>query len=133
MPWSRYHPGMEPRVVGPGWHERVFAVVATVPSGRVTTYGDVAGALGSRRVARQVGFALAALPAGREGYVPWHRVVNGKGRLSPRAHGSASDDQIRLLRAEGVEIDPEGRIVDFEKLRFRPESASPGSDSGDFP
>jgi methylated-DNA-protein-cysteine methyltransferase-like protein len=124
---------MERRVVGPGWHERVFAVVATVPPGRVTTYGDVAGALGSRRVARQVGFALAALPGDRAGDVPWHRVVNGRGRLSPRAHGSASDDQVRLLRAEGIGIDPHGRIVDFAKLRFRPDSPSPRPESGDVP
>ena len=116
MPSSRYDPAMEPRVVGPGWHERVFAVVATVPPGRVTTYGDVAGALGSRRVARQVGFALAALPADRDD-VPWHRVVSGRG----------------LLRAEGVEIDTEGRIVDFANQRFSPISPSPNANSDDVP
>jgi len=125
-----YDPGMEPRVVGPGWHERVFAVVATVPPGRVTTYGDVAGALGSRRVARQVGFALAALPADRDD-VPWHRVVSGKGVLSRRSHGDASDSQILLLRAEGIDIDPHGRIVDFANLRFQPVSPSPDAESGD--
>jgi len=110
---------MEPRIVGRGFHDRVFAVVCLVPPGRVTTYGDVGGALGSRRVARQVGFALAALPADRDD-VPWHRVVSGRGRLSPRSHGAASDRQILLLRAEGVEVDPHGRIVDFARVRFLP-------------
>jgi methylated-DNA-protein-cysteine methyltransferase-like protein len=117
----------EPRVVGPGFHDRVFAVVRTVPPGRVTTYGDVAGALGSRRVARQVGYALAALPPDRDD-VPWHRVVNGRGRLSPRAHGSPSDEQILRLRAEGIVIEPDGRIADFCTRRFRPESPSPNAD-----
>jgi methylated-DNA-protein-cysteine methyltransferase-like protein len=123
---------MEPRVVGPGFHERVFAVVASVPPGRVTTYGDVAQALGSRRVARQVGYALAALPDDRDD-VPWHRVVNARGRLSLRHHGATSDGQLLLLKAEGIDIDPEGRIVDFARRRFRPESPSPDGDSSVLP
>ncbi|MEN8149694.1 MAG: MGMT family protein [Planctomycetota bacterium] len=118
----------EPRVVGPGFHERVFAVVAAVPPGRVTTYGDVAGALGSRRVARQVGYALAACPDD----LPWHRVVNAKGRLSARGHGAASDEQILRLRAEGTEVDVHGRVVDFAEKRFISFLPSPNGRSRDF-
>ena len=44
-----------------GFHQRVYQVVGQVPIGRVTTYGDVATVLGSPRVARHVGWALAAL------------------------------------------------------------------------
>ena len=51
---------MSERVVTPGFHERVFEVVRLVPDGFVTTYGDVATHLGSPRVARHVGWALAA-------------------------------------------------------------------------
>jgi methylated-DNA-protein-cysteine methyltransferase-like protein len=101
------------RIVGPGFHERVYEIVARVPPGRVTTYGDVAGALGSRRVARKVGHALAALPADRDD-VPWHRVVNAKGEISRRAHGAPSDEQILLLKAEGVEVGPTGVVVEFD-------------------
>jgi methylated-DNA-protein-cysteine methyltransferase-like protein len=61
------------RVVGPGFHERVFAVVRRVPRGRVTTYGDVGKAMGLTTIARHVGYALAALTA-EHGDVPWHRV-----------------------------------------------------------
>lgn len=106
------------QVTGPGFHERVFAVVARVPPGRVTTYGDVAAALGLRSVARQVGYALAALPPERDD-VPWHRVVNAKGRISPRGQDGADSVQAARLRAEGVPIDPEGRIAGFAKLRVR--------------
>jgi methylated-DNA-protein-cysteine methyltransferase-like protein len=104
------------RVVGPGFHERVYEVVSRVPPGSVATYGDVAGALGARSVARHVGFALAALPADRAD-VPWHRIVNGRGRVSTRGHGSPSDEQIRRLAAEGVEVDANGRVLEFTRIR----------------
>ena len=60
----------EERIVGPGFHALVYGKVREVPAGKVTTYGDVAGALGSRRVARQVGFALAALDLSTAPSVP---------------------------------------------------------------
>ncbi|MEZ4238133.1 MAG: MGMT family protein [Myxococcota bacterium] len=95
----------EPRVVTEGFHQRVFAVVRLVPAGAVTTYGDVAAALGARSVARHVGYALAAL--GRHGAsddVPWHRVLNVKG--APVGDTS----QRALLEAEGVAFDGRGRV-----------------------
>jgi methylated-DNA-protein-cysteine methyltransferase-like protein len=115
------------RVVGPGFHERVFAAVAAVPSGRVTTYGDVAAALGLRRAARQVGWALAALPPGRDD-VPWHRVVNARGALSRRGGGTPDPAQAARLRAEGLAVDDRGRVVDFAARRWTPgRRAPPGS------
>ncbi|MCC7111855.1 MAG: MGMT family protein [Deltaproteobacteria bacterium] len=109
----------EARVVGPGFHARVYAKVREVPPGRVTTYGDVAGALGSRRVARQVGYALAALDLASQPGVPWHRVINGQGRLSYRGDVGRGSEQELRLRAEGVRFDEDGRVLDFEQLRHR--------------
>ncbi|OGQ13901.1 MAG: hypothetical protein A2138_02155 [Deltaproteobacteria bacterium RBG_16_71_12] len=107
----------EERVIGPGFNAQVYAKVREVPAGRVTTYGDVAGALGSRRVARQVGFALAALDLATVPPVPWHRVINGQGRLSYRGDvGRGSEQELRLV-AEGVRFDDQGRVVDFDRLR----------------
>lgn len=107
----------EPRVVDEGFHGRVHDVVRTVPRGFVTTYGDVAGALGSRRVARHVGWALAALP--KPTSVPWHRVINGQGRISYRGDFARGSDQERLLADEGVVLDETGRVVDFAAKRWR--------------
>jgi methylated-DNA-protein-cysteine methyltransferase-like protein len=98
----------EPRVCRPGFHGRVATAVRLVPPGRVTTYGDVAGVLGSPRVARQVGWALAALPAGTD--VPWHRVVNARGQISHRGDLLRAEQQRRLLEAEGVAFDHGGRL-----------------------
>lgn len=89
----------EPRVVSAGFHGRVYAVVRGVPPGRVTTYGAVGAALGSARVARQVGWALAAL---RDDSVPWHRVLDARGRISDRGDADRAALQRALLLAEGV-------------------------------
>src|SRR5262249_6237009 len=99
-----------------GFHERVYAVVRSIPPGRVTTYGDVAAALGLRSAARQVGYALAALPAGRPD-VPWHRVVNHAGRVSLRADGRPSAEQRRWLAREGVRVGRPGVVEAFRQRR----------------
>lgn len=80
---------------------RVYELVEQIPRGRVATYGQVATLLGVPRGARAVGWALRALPRGRQRVVPWHRVVGAGGRISPRA-GGGSLAQRRRLRAEGI-------------------------------
>lgn len=104
----------EPRVVGPGFYERVYAVVAEVPEGRVVTYGDVATVLGSPRVARQVGWALAASLG--DDALPWHRVINAQGRISFKGDTERAQLQRARLEAEGVVFDPQDRV---DLLRFR--------------
>ena len=112
MPYepSRHGPR---RLVGPGFHQPVFAAVATVPAGSVATYGDVAAALGSPRIARQVGFALAALPPDLP--VPWWRIVAAGGRLSTAP--TTARRQAALLRAEGVTVQND-RVTAFPRRRF---------------
>jgi len=100
------------RIVGPGFHEQVYKLVRTVPAGSVTTYGDLGAALGSRSVARHVGYAMAALPDGHD--LPWWRVVAAGGRLSLSAAAAAR--QARHLEAEGVEV-RNGRVQQFGRRR----------------
>jgi methylated-DNA-protein-cysteine methyltransferase-like protein len=109
----------EERVVGPGFRERVYAATKKVPLGFVTTYGDVGGALGSRRVARQVGFALAALDAARAREVPWQRVINAQGRISFKGDLARAEVQRRLLEKEGLSFDDTGKVKDFEDHRHK--------------
>ena len=90
-------------------YERFYAVVRTIPEGRVSSYGVVARLAGLPGHARQVGYALAALPDEHD--VPWHRVVNARGEVSRRSGGSAFEEIQRvLLEAEGVRFDERGRI-----------------------
>ena len=101
----------EPRAV----FVAIWKVVARIPRGRVATYGQVARMAGMPGAARTAGWALHALPAGQRvggRPVPWHRVINAAGRVSPRA-GDAFDEgerQRRKLRGEGVRLSPSGRI-----------------------
>lgn len=88
------------RIVGPGFHGQVHDVVRTIPKGSVATYGDIGAVLGSKSVARQVGYAMAALPEGND--VPWWRVVGAGGRLSQMP--GAAEMQARQLEAEGIEV-----------------------------
>lgn len=119
MPYDPEEHGPE-RIVGPGFHGRVYDVVSRVPPGRVTTYGDVARVLGSVRVARHVGYALAALSDDRRD-VPWHRVVDARGRIhdpTGRFEDGTAATQVGRLRAEGIEVDEEGRIPRLSEVRY---------------
>lgn len=103
-------------------NSRVYAVVRRIPRGRVASYGQVAAWAGLGRGARQVGYALHALPQGSD--VPWHRVVNAQGRVSPRStHGPALEQRIRL-ELEGVRFDAGGRIA-MDRFRWTEGPASP--------
>jgi methylated-DNA-protein-cysteine methyltransferase-like protein len=90
-------------------YEQYYEVVRRIPSGRVATYGTVATEAGRTGSARQVGYALAALPDGHD--VPWHRVVNARGEVSARAAAVGYERlQRALLESEGVRFDERGRI-----------------------
>jgi methylated-DNA-protein-cysteine methyltransferase-like protein len=104
-------------VSGPGLYERIYEVVRAVPPGRVATYGQIAR-LAGRCGARQVGYALAALPEDSD--VPWQRVINSEGRISLRRSGH-EDLQRWLLEDEGVEFSLQG-VVDLARFGWKPGS-----------
>lgn len=89
-------------------YEKIWAAVRRVPRGRVATYGQIARLAGLAGRARQVGYALHALPPGSR--VPWQRVVNARGEVSLRSEPDAERLQRALLEAEGVVFDRRGRI-----------------------
>ena len=88
-------------------YDRVYALVALIPAGKVATYGQIAGYI-DRCTARMVGFAMAATPGERD--IPWHRVINSQGMISIRANGERDMLQRLLLEAEGVCFDAKGRV-----------------------
>jgi methylated-DNA-protein-cysteine methyltransferase-like protein len=94
---------------------KIWSVVRKIPRGRVATYGQIAELAGIAGHARQVGYALAALPQGSS--VPWHRVVNSFGEISARRGGDSHELQRKLLEAEGVEFDHGGRL-DLRRYRW---------------
>ncbi|RMF11584.1 MAG: cysteine methyltransferase [Alphaproteobacteria bacterium] len=84
--------------------EQVLDLVRLIPPGRVASYGGIARYVPGVSP-RLVGFLMAGLAARTD--VPWQRVINARGTVSAHAHAA---EQIRLLEAEGVRFDADGRI-----------------------
>ena len=97
------------------WHDEIHALARLVPHGRVTTYGRIA-ALVEHCTPRMAGWAMSAAPDD----VPWQRVINSRGEVSPRARGGGARRQRRLLEAEGVVFDRRGR-VDLARFGWSPD------------
>jgi len=87
--------------------ESIWRVVATIPPGRVSTYGEVAKLAGLPRGARQVGRALGKAPATLR--LPWYRVIAAGGRIALPGGSAGYRRQVSQLRAEGVLV-TRGRV-----------------------
>ena len=98
--------------------EDVFAIVRQIPKGRVTSYGAIAAALGTKSSSRMVGWAMNSshkmIPK-----VPAHRVVNRKGLLTGKMHFAYPEQMQELLEKEGVVIIDDA-VQDFNKLLWDP-------------
>ena len=98
--------------------ELVYEVARQIPEGRVTSYGAIANALGTKSSARMVGWAMNG--AGRiKPKVPAHRVVNRIGMLSGKNHFGSPTAMENLLKKEKIKVKND-KIVDFEKLFWDP-------------
>jgi len=100
-------------------YDRIYRTVKRIPKGRVATYGQVA-VLAAASGPRQVGYALNALEANSG--VPWHRVINAQGRVSPRAQPGWEQVQRGMLEAEGLRFDEHGRIP-LARYQWKPRDA----------
>ena len=97
--------------------ERIYNVVRQIPFGRVATYGQVAMLAGNPRWSRVVGYALHVNPDPQT--IPCFRVVNRLGEVSSAFAFGGENVQIGLLKDEGVEFLPDGR-VDLARYQWRP-------------
>jgi methylated-DNA-protein-cysteine methyltransferase-like protein len=96
----------------------VHEVARQIPKGRVTSYGAIGAALGTRGSARMVGWAMMAVPHAQKP-VPAHRVVNRAGLLTGRHHYNPPEKMQQLLEKEGVRV-KDNKVVDFKKLFWDP-------------
>lgn len=95
-----------------GFRDKVYELMAQVPAGQVTTYGDLAGMAGRANASRIVGGIAHTGPT----KLPWHRLVNRFGGLAAGFHGGR-DVQQQLLEQEGVTCT--NHIVDnFQEKRW---------------
>ncbi len=84
-------------------YDVIYDIVRLIPSGRVTTYGAIAAAIGAKSGARLIGYAMnnsfTVLPQ-----VPAHRVVNRKGLLTGKHHFAPPESMQQMLEAEGIQV-----------------------------
>lgn len=97
-------------------YKRIYRMVKRIPRGRVATYGQIATLAGLDGHARQVGYALHSLPDRSD--IPWHRVINAKGEVSPRSASDSHELQRMLLEEEGVVFSMDGK-VSLAKFRWK--------------
>jgi methylated-DNA-protein-cysteine methyltransferase related protein len=96
--------------------EAIYQVVALIPEGRVTSYGAIAGYLGSKGGARLVGWAMNA--SHTQANIPAHRVVNRTGVLTGKNFFGGNRMQ-ELLEAEGLII-KDDQILNFSSHFWDP-------------
>ena len=82
----------------PEFNRRVYEVARTIPAGETITYGEVAGRLGDRGAARNVGRALGQNPFAL--IVPCHRVLAADGGIGGFSAGGGVTTKRRLLAIE---------------------------------
>lgn len=88
-------------------YQRIYLVAKQIPPGQVATYGQIALIVGNC-TARMVGYAMAAVDGSSD--VPWQRVINAQGKISPRADSLSTERQRLLLEEEGIVFDLQERV-----------------------
>ncbi|MEM8497865.1 MAG: MGMT family protein [Pseudomonadota bacterium] len=95
--------------------ERIWQVIASIPPGKVATYGQIAKLADIGNGARQVGRCLRELPSSST--LPWFRVINSQGRIA-LPDGPSFDRQAAKLAEDGVTL-VNGRIS-LKEYQWRP-------------
>jgi len=101
------------------FRNRVYAVVAQIPRGRVMSYGQIAALCGSPRAARIVG----GVAHFGDSNLPWQRVVHKDGSLAAGYPGGVEGHR-QVLAGEGVEVNQDHK-VDINKLLWWPAGSEP--------
>jgi methylated-DNA-protein-cysteine methyltransferase-like protein len=100
----------------PSLTQRVKDIIKKIPRGKIATYGQIATCAGNPRAARLVIWVLNS--SSQKDKLPWHRVVNSKGKISLKP-GHGYEIQKELLQKEGVEFD-EKDTIDFDRYLWTP-------------
>ncbi|KAL7624229.1 Alkyltransferase-like protein 1 [Parahypoxylon ruwenzoriense] len=107
----------------------VYTAVQQIPYGKVTSYGHIAKLIGTPQRPRQVGICLKHLSQDANAFfnhdnVPWQRVINSKGIISPRSQPSGARNQAAALREEGVTVTTGALgelMIDFSQYGWFPD------------
>jgi methylated-DNA-[protein]-cysteine S-methyltransferase len=101
-------------------NEDVYNLLKKIPAGKVSTYGDLAKALGNPTASRTIGRILGNNPNPIK--VPCHRIVMSDGKLGGYMYGILKKRE--LLENEGVSFTDGGTIIDFKNIRIYPQTST---------
>jgi methylated-DNA-protein-cysteine methyltransferase-like protein len=101
-------------MVDAAFRDKVYLLMAQVPAGQVTTYGDLAGLAGHANASRIIGGIAHYGPT----ELPWHRLVNRFGGLAAGFHGGREAQQ-QLLEQEGIGC-TDFVVDEFKERRWQP-------------
>jgi len=101
--------------ITPEFIQTVHEIVATVPAGKVATYGQIAEMAGIPGAAQEVGHIMSRVRADQN--LPCHRIVNKAGTMTPNYAFGGADKQREMLEKEGVRFKSNGRI-DMENYQW---------------
>ena len=94
--------------------QKIYKKLLEVPKGQITTYGDLAKAVGLKNGQRIIGKIMNKNPY--PVLVPCHRVVMSTGKIGGYAYGEHV--KMKMLSDEGIQI-IDGKIENFDKKLFR--------------
>ena len=94
--------------------KRIYKKLLKVPKGRVTTYGELAKAVGMKNGQRIVGQVMNKNPY--PGLIPCHRVILSSGKIGGYAYGEKI--KTNMLACEGIKID-NGKVLDLKKKLYK--------------
>jgi methylated-DNA-protein-cysteine methyltransferase-like protein len=100
---------------------RVYEIVATIPKGRVMTYGGVAAMAGAAWAAWEVGQIAHTGPDD----LPWQRVINKQGGLA-RGYPGGFEGHKKALGADGIEVDEDYKVK-INELLWQPPNKNQSS------
>ena len=93
---------------------RVYDIVAQIPYGRATSYGQIARLLGSPRAARQVGWAMSTCPE----ELPWHRVVKADGSIAAGLLNMSLREQVVPLDMDKLGLECKWMVRDVWRQAY---------------
>lgn len=94
--------------------KKIYKKLLEVPEGKITTYGDLAKAVGFTNGQRAVGKFMNKNPY--PVIIPCHRVVKADGKIGGYAYGE--EIKTNMLKKEGIRV-KDGKILDWEKAIYR--------------
>ncbi|MDH4222204.1 MAG: MGMT family protein [candidate division Zixibacteria bacterium] len=100
----------------PSLNQRIITLIKNIPEGKVATYGQIATMAGNPQATRLVVWTLNS--CSQKEKLPWHRVINSKGRISLKP-GQGYELQKMLLQKDGIKFE-EDDSIDLEKYLWSP-------------